>query len=104
MGLFTTPPKRVTQKELDGRNGIFEHERGVYGEMKTGEDYLKPEKFKVFKSIVEGSMANKDHYKGNDYSGIMSPEIDEIKKQMEDSGHFNERQITKAVKHLSEKL
>ncbi|TRZ53767.1 hypothetical protein D4R99_00320 [bacterium] len=104
MGIFSTPPKRVTQKELEeGKTGLFSHEGSVYGKMKTGEDRLRPDKLSVFKSIVEGSL-DSDRYKGRNYEGITPDEIEGIKKQMADSGHFNERQIAKAEKHLREKI
>lgn len=104
MGIFSTPPKRVTQKELEeGKSGLFSHEASVYGKMKTGEDRLKPDKLKIFKSIAEGSLDN-DRYNRKEYSGITSREVDEIKKQMKDSGHFNDRQIEKAEKELRKKI
>jgi hypothetical protein len=105
MGLFSTPPKRITKIELDGKLRLLNSERGIYGQMKTGGygEKLTPEKFKVFKSIVESSLDTERH-QGKDWSGITAKELPEIERHLKSSGHFNEKQIAKAMKHLNEKL
>ncbi len=100
MGFFSSSPKRITKKELEGST----FSSGLYGEIKHSAGF-NDQKYHEFKAIVEGSMANKDHYEGKEWkNGIMPEEVDEIVKQMKDSGRFHEHEIAAAEEHFRKKL
>lgn len=99
MGIFSTPPKRINKKELEGTT----FHSGVYGAMKTGDHKLNDKKFNNFKAIVSGAM-DEDRHNGKNYSGITEKEVGTIVDQMKTSGEFNQSQITKAEENLRKKL
>ncbi len=102
MGLFSTPPKRITQREYEGtffKPGFLGSVHGN-GSMEKIPDRHLP----VLKAIMDNAINDVDHYRGGNFKGITAEKIPGIRKEMEETGQFNSKQIDHVESELKKRL
>jgi len=104
MGLFWTPPKRITDRELKGTEF---HPGALDGLKQTGffpdSSKLRPHEFEALESIVKG-YDDRGRHEGRSVSGITADEVDAMVQDMRANKTFSDKKIDHIEKHLRKNL
>lgn len=103
MGLFNTPPpKRVTEKELEGTAFTS----GLYGRLRSGDYKLNDTQFERFKEIASGYIKSKDYSYSHPEAahGLREDEITSLVQALKESKRYTSGQVAHIDKTLRKGL